>query len=195
VFRYENEKVERKVRRRASDASLARSASSARASARSSQSPGRSDRDDTDSISLSGLDIENPRRWLKGGVATATASADDQAVSAFFERFVMYPCNRGSSGGFLEYLPCMFEEINTGNRVALRWAVRAAAYATLSKDRQNHALQRKASQCYGLALSALAKSLVKSKDPPDDYILMTVVVLDLLEVVQNGSQRQGTNGV
>jgi hypothetical protein len=132
-------------------------------------------------VSLADLDVSNPRPWLKDGAASAV-SADDQAVSAFFESFVMYPCNRGSSGGFLEYLPCMFEEINTGNRVALRWAVRAAAYASLSRDRQNEALERKASQCYGLALSALAKALARNKDPPDDYLLMTVVVLDILEV-------------
>jgi hypothetical protein len=184
VFRYENEKVERKVRRRASDASLAMSASSSRESTSSTHSPGLSDRDGTrrtDSISLSDLSLQNPRPWLKDAVASSTLSADEQAVSSFFEKFVMYPCNRGSSGGFLEYLPCMFEEINTQNRVALRWAVRAAAYANLSKE-QNDALERKASQCYGLALSALAKAVAKNKDPPDDYILMTVVVLDLFEV-------------
>jgi hypothetical protein len=43
-------------------------------------------------------------------------------------------------------------------------------------------LERKASQCYGLALSALAKALARNKDPLDDYLLMTVVVLDILEV-------------
>jgi hypothetical protein len=127
------------------------------------------------------LNLPNPRPWLKNDVASSAVSPDDQAVSAFFEKFVMYPCNLGSSGGFLEYLPCMFEEINTGNRVALRWAVRAAAYASLSTERQNDALKRKASECYGLALSALSKALRKNKDPPDDYILMTVVVLDILE--------------
>jgi hypothetical protein len=193
VFRYENEKVERRVRRRASDTTIAPSGSSALAVSEPSQSPGRSDRSDANSIPLSGLDIGNPRPWLKSGVAAASVSDDDRVVSAFFERFVMYPCNRESSGGFLEYLPCMFEEVNSGNRVALRWAVRAAAYASLSKHRQNDSLQRKASQCYGLALSALAKSLGKSKGPPDDYILMTVVVLDLLEVVQSSSQRKGAN--
>jgi hypothetical protein len=124
------------------------------------------------------LSHPNPRPWLKGGIE----STDDQAVSAFFEKFVMYPCNVGSSEGFLEHLPCMFDEVNVGNRIALRWAVRAAAYASLCRDRKNDTLQKKSMQCYGLALSALSESLIKNKDPPDDYILMTVVVLDLFEV-------------
>ena len=94
----------------------------------------------------------------------------------------MYPSNNGSSPGFLEYLPVLFEEVNVEKRLALRWAVRAAAYANLSGNHSLGALSSKALHCYGLALSALAESLADTRTPPDDYILMTVVVLDLFEV-------------
>lgn len=123
--------------------------------------------------------------WAKNVPKAFEPPAEDRAVSEFFEKYVMYPCNDSSSPGFLEYLPCLFEEVKTKGRQgrqALRWAVRAAAYASISNDQDNYLLGNKALECYGLALSALAQSL---KDPgvkPDDYILMTVVVLDLFEV-------------
>jgi hypothetical protein len=103
-------------------------------------------------------------------------------VSEFFEKYVMYPCNNGSSHGFLEHLPSLFEEVKTEGRVALRWAVRAAAYASVSNDQGNKALIDNALQCYGLALAALGESLAEIHAAPDDYTLMTVVVLDLFEV-------------
>jgi hypothetical protein len=109
-------------------------------------------------------------------------AVEDQAVSEFFEKFVMYPCNEGSSPGFLEHLPSMFKEVSIQNRVALRWAVRAAAYANLSKEQNSSSLAEKAVECYGMALSALSKSFSDTGTTPDDYILMTVVVLDLFEV-------------
>jgi hypothetical protein len=120
--------------------------------------------------------------WTKNVPKALEPPAEDWVVSEFFEKYVMYPCNHSSSPGFLEYLPCLFEEVKTKGRQALRWAVRAAAYASISNDQDNSLLGNKALECYGLALSALAQSL---KDPgvkPDDYILMTVVVLDLFEV-------------
>ena len=94
----------------------------------------------------------------------------------------MYPCNHGSSPGFLEQLPGLFGVVNSGGRLALRWAVRAAAYASLSNERDDTTLGNKAIECYGRALSALAKSLTDTKTAPDDHVLMTVVVLDLFEV-------------
>ena len=97
----------------------------------------------------------------------------------------MYPCNHGSSPGFLEQLPGLFEEVKSEGRLALRWAVRAAAYASLSNERDDPTLGNNAIQCYGRALSALGRSLAETNAAPDDYILMTVVVLDLFEV---GSQ-------
>ena len=103
-------------------------------------------------------------------------------MSHFFEKYVMYPCNDGSSPGFLEHLPVLFEEVKAGERLALRWAVRAAAYASLSKDQDNAALGNHALKCYGLALSAIRDALAAPHTAPDDYILMTVVILDLFEV-------------
>lgn len=67
----------------------------------------------------------------------------------------------------------------------MRWAVRAVAYANLSSEQSSVALGNKALHCYGLSLSALSESLADPKRAPDDYTLMTVVVLDLFEV---GSQ-------
>jgi hypothetical protein len=128
------------------------------------------------------LNLSTPYPWAKAVPEASAPSAEDQAVSQFFEKYVMYPCNNGSSPGFLEHLPSLFKEVKVEGRLALRWAVRAAAYANLSNDQSNVALGNKALQCYGLALSALAESLADPRAPPDDYTLMTVVVLDLFEV-------------
>ena len=94
----------------------------------------------------------------------------------------MYPCDNSSSPGFLEHLPCLFEEVKTEGKSALRWAVRAAAHASLSNDQGNTTLSNIALRCYGRALSALGESLADTQAVPDDYTLMTVVVLDLFEV-------------
>lgn len=94
----------------------------------------------------------------------------------------MYPCNQGSSPGFLEHLPGLLGEVQFEEKLALRWAVRAAAYASLSNEQSSVALGKKALFCYGLALSTLAKSLADRHTVPNDLILMTVVVLDLFEV-------------
>jgi hypothetical protein len=134
------------------------------------------------SAKLSGLDLCTPYPWAKTAPAALLPTEGDQAVLQFFEKYVMYPCNQSSSPGFLEYLPFLFEEVRTEGRLALRWAVYAAAYGSLSNDEKNTDLGDKAMHCYGQALSALAKSLSEPARTPDDYILMTVVVLDLFEV-------------
>ena len=94
----------------------------------------------------------------------------------------MYPCNQSSSPGFLEHLPPLFREARTEGRIALRHAVQAASYASLSNDHDSIALGHKALHCYGLALTALAKGLAEPGLQPDDHQLMTVVVLDIFEV-------------
>jgi hypothetical protein len=105
----------------------------------------------------------------------------DQAVSNFFEKYVMYP-GKSSKSGFLEHLPCLFEEVNVEGRFALRWAVQAAALADASREYQPEAgLAAQALDCYGKALAALSQSLSESGKIPDDYDLMTVVVLDFFE--------------
>lgn len=76
----------------------------------------------------------------------------------------------------------MFNEVNVEGRYALRWAVQAAAFADISKNQESNALASKAFQCYGMALSALGESLSTPGKEPDDYDLMTVVVLDIFEV-------------
>jgi hypothetical protein len=130
-----------------------------------------------------GVKLKNPRPWLKERLPSEMIPpVEDQAVDNFMEKYVMYPCNQTSSPGFLEHLPCMFQEVNINGRYALRWAVRAAAYADLSKDQDSDVLSRKALQCYGMTLSALADSLATPGKVPDDYDLMTVVVLDIFEV-------------
>jgi len=94
----------------------------------------------------------------------------------------MYPCNQSSSPGFLEHLPPLFREARTEGRIALRHAVRAVSYASLSNDHGSVALAHKALHYYGLALTALAKALAEPDLQPDDYMLMTVVILDMFEV-------------
>jgi hypothetical protein len=110
-------------------------------------------------------------------------SPEDQAVSQFFDKFVMYPCNNRSSPGFLEHLPSLFKDVQVEGRLALRWAVRAASYASLSAESENPTIGNKALQCYGSALTSLAEALADTKRKPDDYVLMTVVVLDMFESI------------
>ncbi|KAF2667594.1 hypothetical protein BT63DRAFT_456896 [Microthyrium microscopicum] len=119
-------------------------------------------------------------------LASISSSIEDQATSEFFEKFVMYPCNLGSSPGFLEFLPGLFEEPHIETRTGLRWAVRAAAYANLAQEHGKPALKEKAVECYGLALSALSRSLTKKNQTVDDHILMAVVVLDFFETMYLG---------
>jgi hypothetical protein len=186
IFRNENDKAARKsVRRRASAQSLSRSGTSSQASSVTRATGGILGADDPSDLSaseISSLNLSSPYQWAKNVPQASAPSAEDQAVSEFFEKYVMYPCNNGSSPGFLEHLPTLFEEVKTGGRLALRWAVRAAAYASASNGQGNVALGNNALQCYGLALSALGESLADPRTAPDDYTLMTVVVLDLFEV-------------
>jgi len=120
--------------------------------------------------------------WLKRLPARFRAPVEEQTVDQFMESYVLYPCNQTSSTGFLEHLPCMFKEVNVNGRHALRWAVRAAAYADASRDQEGYVLAGKALECYGMALEALGESLSTPGREPDDYDLMTVVVLDIFEV-------------
>ncbi|KAI1875077.1 uncharacterized protein JN550_002506 [Neoarthrinium moseri] len=121
--------------------------------------------------------------WLKEAPSRVPQSVEDQAVDRFMEKYVMYPCNETSSPGFLEHLPGLFKDVNVPGRFALRWAVRAAGYADLSQDSDGDKLSQKALHCYGMALSALGESLAEPGKAPDDYDLMTVVVLDVFETL------------
>ncbi|KAH8879488.1 hypothetical protein GQ53DRAFT_671915 [Thozetella sp. PMI_491] len=142
---------------------------------------------------LSGLDLST----ASGAPSIPQCPPEDQAVSQFFEKYVMYPCNNQSSPGFLEHLPVLFYEARIEGRLALRWAVRAAAYASLAGDQSSSGLGAKALKCYGLALSALGDALRTSTARPDGQVLMTVVVLDIFETVylqksaRSGSHAEG----
>ncbi|KAI0016872.1 hypothetical protein F4780DRAFT_782815 [Xylariomycetidae sp. FL0641] len=122
---------------------------------------------------------------------------EDAAVEAFMQNYVVQPCNQKSSPGFLEHLPCMYKEVNVNGRYALRWAVQAAACADGSRDARGGASQCEALHYYGRSLSAFAKSLSTPGKVPDDYDLMTVVMLDIFENVffespsMRGSHAQG----
>lgn len=118
-----------------------------------------------------------------GPVSQQLGIATDAAVSQFFDRYVLYPCNDTSTPGFLEHLPCLFQEVNIEGRQALRWAVQATALADVSRlEESNEKAAGAAFDCYGEALSALRESLSEKGKIPDDYDLMTVVVLDIFEV-------------
>ncbi|TVY34667.1 hypothetical protein LOCC1_G008709 [Lachnellula occidentalis] len=129
------------------------------------------------------LDLGTPYPWLKDGSKAREQSVEKRAVDKFFEKFVLFPCNSSSSSGFLEQLPVLFEEVQTEGRVALRWAVRAASFASLNSEQGNKELERKASVCYGKALEALSESLRNKEEAVSDYTLMTVVMLDLFETM------------
>lgn len=131
---------------------------------------------------LAGLNLPNPFPWAKTTPAHLRLSPENEVVDRFMDKYVMYPCSETSSPGFLEHLPCLFQDVNVEGRFALRWAVRAAAYADLSKAQNSDALVDKAFHCYGMSLSALGESLSTAGKVPDDYDLMTTVMLDIFEV-------------
>jgi hypothetical protein len=60
--------------------------------------------------------------------------------------------------------------------------VLAAAHASLIHDPYDKTSKVQAFRYYGLALAALSDSLKESISEQDDYVLMTVVVLDIFEV-------------
>jgi hypothetical protein len=188
IFRDMTEKTARaSIRRRNSTSTMSRSSPSTHSTGVSPLTNGTSVSDDSDllPIELSGLRLSSPYPWAKAVPESSVPSPEDQAVSQFFEKFVMYPCNSGSSPGFLEHLPTLFIEVKMEGRMALRWAVRAASYASLSSDQNNAALRAKALSCYGKALSALGESLADPNTAPDGFTLMTVVILDLFEVCRS----------
>lgn len=108
--------------------------------------------------------------------------ADEEAVAKFIDKYVIYPCVESSSSGFLEHLPSLYKEVNVQGRYALRHAVQAASFADMSGSGCNDASYARALESYGLSLVALERSLSTPGKEPDDYDLMTVVVLDLFEV-------------
>ncbi|KAH8911150.1 hypothetical protein BR93DRAFT_322407 [Coniochaeta sp. PMI_546] len=117
----------------------------------------------------------------------------DQAVCKFFEKYIMYP-GESSKSGFLEHLPCLFAEVNVEGRYALRWAVQAAALADGSREYSTGAgLAQQALDCYGKALAALRQSLSEKGKVPDDYDLMTIVILDFFEALFLPDARRGAH--
>jgi hypothetical protein len=203
LFRSENEKAARhsanyQLTRRASFGSSPRSTTSSASNKSSLKSPSRHQSQSTQSKKSSdlaeltvndigGLKLDSPFPWAKSIPEKAMPSAEDQAISQFFEKFVMYPCNTSSSPGFLEHLPSLFKDVQVEGRMALRWAVRAAAYAGLSNESGSMTIGDKAVRCYGLALKALGEALKDPERVPDDYTLMTVVILDMFEVSTSSS--------
>ncbi|KAI0841384.1 hypothetical protein F5Y06DRAFT_285495 [Hypoxylon sp. FL0890] len=119
------------------------------------------------------LKLLEPFPWAKTVPTHLRPAPEDEVVDRFMDKYVIYPCNETSSSGFLEHLPSLFKDVNVEGRFALRWAVRAAAYADLSKAQNNDVLTSKAFHCYGMALSALGESLSGPDKVPDDYDLMT----------------------
>jgi hypothetical protein len=116
------------------------------------------------------------------GLSAFQASIGDP-VAAFFDRYVMYPNSSGSAGGFLDHLPALVDEAYANGRYALFWAVQTVALADSARDRPSDAsLNGQIGDCYSKALRLLRKSLGENNKEPDDYDLMTVVVLDLFEV-------------
>lgn len=166
--------------------SVSRSTSSARCGRTRSQSPSRESSPFSNTSSVFSTAAILP--WF-AEPAPARAVSETQepeteaAVSRFFDRYVLYPCNDASTPGFLEHLPCLFKEVNVEGRHALRWAVRATALADVSRlEESNPRAAAAAFDCYGEALSALRDSLSARGKVPDDYDLMAVVVLDIFEV-------------
>ncbi|KAF5537228.1 negative acting factor [Fusarium phyllophilum] len=130
--------------------------------------------------------------WLKDQSKTEPVSKDEQIANMFMDKYVLLPCNESSSPGFLEHLPCLFKEVNIEGRYALRFAVQACAFADLSREQSSGELFKRSLECYGYALSALGQSLAEKNKTPDDYDLMTVVMLDIFEVTTLHNYTQPT---
>jgi hypothetical protein len=75
----------------------------------------------------------------------------------------------------------MFQEANVTTRSALRFAVRAVAYADAVAQQDTDGARDMALVWYGRALESLGEAL-KAGTEVDDHVLMTIVVLDLFEV-------------
>ncbi|KAI1410244.1 hypothetical protein F5Y13DRAFT_181476 [Hypoxylon sp. FL1857] len=190
VFRYETEKVIKHANAAALVLPSTTSPRTSRRRSRSADNRSNSSRLSTALVDPSDLteqesgsvELLQPFPWAKTVPAHLRPAPEDEAVDRFMDKYVIYPCNETSSSGFLEHLPGLFKDVNVEGRFALRWAVRAAAYADLSKAQDNTALASKAFHCYGMALSALGESLSAPGKVPDDYDLMTAVMLDIFEV-------------
>jgi hypothetical protein len=185
LFKSENERTATLVSRKAQ---TRRRASSLSSSSRTKSTSAPSSIDDSElETAAQNLNLGTAYPWLKNEKSREQKqepSVEKRAVDKFFEKFVLFPCNSASSSGFLEQLPMLFEEVQTEGRIALRWAVRAVSFASLSNEveKGNEELGRKASVCYGKALEALGETLRNKEESVSDYTLMTVVVLDLFEV-------------
>lgn len=192
IFRYETKKVIEHARAQASSVYPTSSLGSFHKRSKSvDTAPGSRRSSSTTVVDASNLSKDQadsltsraPLPWLKKTPKHLQPSVEDLAVDRFMEKYVMFPCNETSFPGFLEHLPSMFKDVNVVGRYSLRWAVRAAAYADLSKDSDDDEIAQKALHCYGVALSALGDSLSQQPGkPPDDYDLLTVVILDIFEV-------------
>ncbi|KAI0888769.1 uncharacterized protein GGS22DRAFT_62938 [Annulohypoxylon maeteangense] len=189
VFRYETKKViEQANITSAASSSTAFERNSRRRSHSTGNKPGSSgssttfvDPSDLTEEEIATFRLSNCLPWIKTIPVHLRPSPEDEAVNRFIEKYVIYPCTETSSPGFLEHLPSLFKDVNVEGRFALRWAVRAAAYADLAKDQKSTALTNKAFHCYGMSLSALGESLSSQGKVPDDHDLMTAVMLDIFE--------------
>ena len=138
---------------------------------------------------------QQPLPWLKPAhrVHKEVTSEENAAIADFMDKYVIYPCNESSTPGFLEHLPSLFKDVNVKGRYALRWAVQAAAFADLSRTTGSQVDVVKALEFYSRSLAAFQSSLCKTGKAPDDYDLMTVVMLDIFEVSQNLSNISRTS--
>ncbi|KAI0109831.1 hypothetical protein F4814DRAFT_461067 [Daldinia grandis] len=131
-------------------------------------------------------------------MSPVTTTSRNDAINRFIDKYVLYSCNETSSPGFVEHIPSLFNDVNMEGRFALRWAVRAAAFADLLKAENSDVLEAKAFHCCGLSLSVLGESLKAMGKIPDDYDLMTAVMLDIFETFfiddpsMRGAHAQGT---
>ncbi|KAI5464755.1 hypothetical protein BGZ63DRAFT_412256 [Mariannaea sp. PMI_226] len=180
LFQDETNKVVLKSTSDSAASSSSPSASSS-SSARTQRTRSRS----VERLDTSSFQLPSSRSWLKGQspMGKQHMSLDEQAASSFMDKYVIYPCNESSSPGFLEHLPSLFSEVNIQGRLALRYAVQAAGFADLSREHDDQCLSQRALEHYGEALNALGKSLGKKGKVPDDFDLMTVVILDIFETL------------
>ncbi|KAH6956874.1 hypothetical protein DER45DRAFT_292293 [Fusarium avenaceum] len=183
MFQHETKKVVSKSQSLASCNSSASNSSNSSSQERHTRS--RSVERTSEDSFASSLSINLPPAlpWLKTQSTTKPLSEEDQVANLFIDKYVLLPCNESSSAGFLEHLPSLFKEVNIQGHYALRFAVQACAFADLSREQSSEALARKSLEFYGHALAALGQSLAEKHKTPDDYDLMTTVMLDIFETL------------
>ncbi|KAF2159673.1 hypothetical protein M409DRAFT_37879, partial [Zasmidium cellare ATCC 36951] len=111
-------------------------------------------------------------------------SLEQRAIDRFFLDWVLYPCNRGSSPGYMKELPRLYESADED--CVLRRAVEAMAFAA-QKDRKGSdgvIFSTKAQNQYGAALARMQTKITSGEGGfADDGTLAGLLLIENFEMM------------